>query len=92
MLIVYECVSACVAVVLRGQTINLPRSGLLPNATPDAVHHFAVSVPFENTVTAQKDKVEFVSEFEFYDLWFADYDLTISAVLVPLGLNIAEGA
>lgn len=91
MLIVREALRASVAIIGRGEAIDLPRGGLLPNASPDAFHHFAVGVPFENSVAAQKDEIKFVSQFEFNDLGLTDDNLTVAAVLGSLGLNVAEG-
>ena len=78
--------------VARSQVIRGLRGDLLVDAAPDCVDALLVVQALEYAVAADHEEIKVVLELETSDFGIANDNVLIATVLLPLGLDVAEGA
>ena len=78
--------------VARSQVIRGLRGDLLVDAAPDCVDALLVVQALEYAVAADHEEIKVVLELETSDFRITNDNVLIAAVLLPLGLDVAEGA
>ena len=88
MLIVLESPSAA----WWSDIVDLLWCRLLRNSLPDTINYLFVIQSFENSVTADQEKIKIIFQLEFCDFWLTHNHIHIPTILLPFCLNIAEGS
>ena len=76
--------------VVRRQVVWGLRGNLLVNAPPNCVHYVLIVEALKDSVAANHEEIVVAFQFETLDFGIANYNVLISTVFLPLGLDVSE--